>query len=253
MKIKPLSCSKIYAVIPARYASTRFPGKPLALISGKTMIERVYIQAVKAGVFKDVIVATDDVRIASCVKGFGGRAIMTPASLSSGTDRVAFAMKKMGYDWVFNIQGDEPLVSPKLLRQLVKRIDYIKSPSIITAAHPIDKSESLNPNNVKVVTNKNKRALYFSRSPIPDLSRSDDVNSPVLYKHIGLYLFHKKALETFVNVKPSVLEKVEKLEQLRAFDAGIPIEVVFTKYKSVNVDSPEDITVVEKLIKGNRR
>ncbi len=239
---------RIVAVIPARYASTRFPGKPLALIAGKTMIERVYRQAVKAKVFNEVIVATDDSRIMNEVNRFGGTVVMTNTNLPSGTDRVAAAVKNVKADWVMNLQGDEPLIAPALLNTLVKRIGNTKTPSIITAVETINSNDLIyDPNCVKVVVNSKGDALYFSRSPIPFTGRAPNPRFKLL-KHIGLYLYHRKALELFVSTKPSLLEKVEKLEQLRAYEIGIPIKVVVTGYHPINVDIPEDIAKVERAL-----
>jgi 3-deoxy-manno-octulosonate cytidylyltransferase (CMP-KDO synthetase) len=240
------------AVIPARYASTRFPGKPLALIAGKPMIQWVFERAVKSALFSDVIVATDDKRIKMTVEGFGGNAVMTRSSLPSGTDRVAAAIKGIRADWVMNIQGDEPLVAPLLLKRLLKRAAKITLPSIITAAEKIFDYDTLRDSNaVKVVTNSTGRALYFSRSPIPFTGRADKGIAIQSLKHIGIYLFHAEALKIFVKAKPSALELTEKLEQLRAFDLSIPIEVVQTDYHPINVDLPSDIKKVEEALRKN--
>jgi len=241
----------VIAVIPARFASSRFPGKPLALISGMPMIERVYRRVKQAGVFREVLVATDDRRIADLVVGFGGRAVMTSPRLPSGTDRMYAALRGRKYEWALNVQGDEPMVPPALLKALVRRSGAIKVPSIITAAHPISAEEARDPNNVKVVVTAKGKALYFSRASIPDIRRAEsDIDAEkALLKHIGLYLFHREALARFVKEKPSRLEKLEKLEQLRAYEAGIPIEVVKTGYRPVNVDVPSDIAKVEALLR----
>jgi 3-deoxy-manno-octulosonate cytidylyltransferase (CMP-KDO synthetase) len=237
---------RVVAVIPARYASTRFPGKPLALIAGKPMIQWVFERAVESNLFSEVIVATDDKRILKVVDGFGGKAVMTPSSLPSGTDRVAAAIKGTKADWIMNIQGDEPLIAPLLLRSLLKRAAKIKTASIVTAAEKISDYNTLNdPNAVKVVTNSNGRALYFSRAPIPYSGRADKGKAVLPLKHVGIYLFHAEALKKFVKAKPSALELTEKLEQLRAFDLSIPIEVVLTEYHPINVDLPGDIEKVE--------
>jgi 3-deoxy-manno-octulosonate cytidylyltransferase (CMP-KDO synthetase) len=245
---------KVIAVIPARFASSRFPGKPLALIRGVSMIERVYRRTAQARVFSEVLVATDDRRIADHVESFGGKAVMTSPRLPSGTDRVHAALRGRKYGWALNVQGDEPMVPPALLRQLVRKIAAVRVPSIITAAHPISREQARDPNNVKVAVTSKGRALYFSRASIPDTGRAGKEAHPerALLKHIGLYLFHREALEKFVKQKPSHLEKLEKLEQLRAYEAGIPIEVVLTEYRSVNVDVPADVSRVEALLKARR-
>jgi 3-deoxy-manno-octulosonate cytidylyltransferase (CMP-KDO synthetase) len=242
---------KIAAVIPARYASSRFPGKPLALIAGKPMIEWVYQRAVSSGVFSDVLVATDDRRICKVVESFGGSVVMTKPTLPSGTDRVAAAVKGIDADWIMNIQGDEPLIAPNLLRVIAKRASVIDYPCIITAAEKIlDPAILDDVNSVKVVINRFGRALYFSRSSIPCIKRADVKKMFVPLKHIGIYLFRRDALMKFVKAKPSLLETTEKLEQLRAFELTIPIEVLITKYSPVNVDVPADIMKVENVIKN---
>jgi 3-deoxy-manno-octulosonate cytidylyltransferase (CMP-KDO synthetase) len=243
---------KMVAVIPARYASQRFPGKPLALIAGKPMIQHVYERVARVREFAIVLVATDDRRIADCVYSFGGECVMTSPALPSGTDRMHAALKGMAYDWAFNVQGDEPLIDPRVLRALIRRAAKTKAPSIITAADGFQEPEDVeNPNIVKVVVTQKGRALYFSRSPVPYLGRADKGKpfaAPL--KHIGFYLFHKKALDAFVRTRPSLLERTEKLEQLRAFEAGIPIEVVKTAVRSINVDVPADLLRVEAALKA---
>jgi len=242
---------KFVAVIPARFASVRFPGKPLALIAGKPMIRRVYERVARVREFRRVLVATDDLRIADCVRGFGGEAIMTSRALVSGTDRMHAALKGTAYDWAFNIQGDEPLIDPGVLRALIRRAGKTREPAIITAADAIMNAADLaNPNIVKVVLTQRGRALYFSRAPIPYLGRrvTGEAAAPPL-RHVGLYLFHRRALERFVRTRPSLLERTEKLEQLRAYEAGIPIEVVCAASRSINVDVPGDIQRVEARLK----
>lgn len=244
----------IAAVIPARYASTRFPGKPLALIAGRPMIEWVYERAARVRGFATVLVATDDERIRACVEGFGGRAVMTDPALPSGTDRMRAALKGVRYDWALNIQGDEPLVKPALLKRLAARAAADRTPRIITAAERItDLRVFADPNCVKVVCGRQGRALYFSRSPIPHTGRADPRHTAPLLKHIGIYLFHREALRRFTSAAPSRLERTEKLEQLRAFDLCIPIEVVTTAYHPVNVDVPADIRAVEKQLRRKGR
>jgi 3-deoxy-D-manno-octulosonate cytidylyltransferase len=249
MKRAPAHSPVFYAVIPARFASSRFPGKPLTLIAGKPMIERVYERVRHVHAFQEVLVATDDTRIARCVENFGGRAVMTAPELPSGTDRVAAALRGVEYDWVLNVQGDEPLVAPQLLNRLLQRAKSVRQPSIITAAHAMDAAQHGDPNQVKVVTTQAGRALYFSRAPIPDIGRAERVGPGALLKHIGLYLYHREALKAFIRQRPSLLENLEKLEQLRAFEAGIPIEVVLTDYRPINVDVPSDVAKVEACLR----
>ncbi|MFH0919240.1 MAG: 3-deoxy-manno-octulosonate cytidylyltransferase, partial [Fibrobacterota bacterium] len=242
---------KAVAVIPARYASQRFPGKPLARIAGKPMIQHVYERASRVREFARVLVATDDARIADCVRGFGGECVMTSPVLASGTDRMFAALRGMSYDWAFNVQGDEPLMDPAVLRALLRRAARAQTPCIITAADTLLRPQDFNnPNIVKVAISGAGQALYFSRAPIPYLGRvgrGEPHAEPL--RHIGLYLFHKKALAAFVRTPPSLLERTEKLEQLRAYEAGIPIEVVRTRYASINVDVPADIRRVEAALK----
>ena len=241
---------KVVAVIPARFASSRFPGKPLALIAKRPMIEWVYERVVKSKLFSEVIVATDDKRILNVVKGFGGNAVMTKSDLPSGTDRVAAAVKGLKADWIMNVQGDEPLISASILKLLIQRARKVKVSSIITAASKIsDEKIYSDPDSVKVITNSAGRALYFSRSPIPYLGRADSDKSVQPLKHVGIYLFHKEALRKFVKANPSPLELTEKLEQLRAFDLAIPIEVVESEYHPINVDRPLDIRKVEAAVR----
>ncbi|MBL8027429.1 MAG: 3-deoxy-manno-octulosonate cytidylyltransferase [Fibrobacteres bacterium] len=244
---------KVVAVIPARFASSRFPGKPLALIARRPMIEWVYEGVVRSKLFSEVVVATDDIRIYNTVIAFGGRAVMTRPELPSGTDRVAAAVKGIKADWIMNVQGDEPLISTLILKKLIQRARTVKTPSIITAASKITDSKMMDdPDSVKVVTNSSGRALYFSRSPIPFLGRADKGFAVQPLKHVGIYLFHTDALRKFVKAKPSLLELTEKLEQLRAFELAIPIEVVESEYHPINVDRPDDIRKVETALRKKR-
>ena len=244
---------RFVAAIPARYASTRFPGKPLALIGGKAMIVRVYEQVKRAKVFDDIVVATDDQRIAAAVKAVGGKAVMTPPELPTGTDRIAFALKKTKYDWIMNVQGDEPFVPSVLLKKLVDLAKQIKGPAIITAATPIRQpADFTNSNVVKVVLDNQGRALYFSRAPIPDISRIKDKRPQGALRHIGIYLYHKTAFKRFVTLAVSPLEHLEKLEQLRALQAGLPIYVVTVDYDPVNVDVPSDIRKAETCLRARK-
>lgn len=239
----------IVAVIPARYASSRFPGKPLAKIAGLPMIEHVYKRTKKVKALSDVIVATDDSRIFDIVEGFGGKAVMTPKNCKTGTDRIIKALKGVKYDWVLNVQGDEPLIEVKVLNRIIKKAEKCSEPAIITASGVVNSYDEYNDINVvKVVKDKFGRAIYFSRSPIPNMERSDFKDLKGVERHFGIYLYHKKALSKFVKLKESFLEKHEKLEQLRAMEAGIPIFIVSTTYTPVNVDLPCDIAKVEKLL-----
>jgi 3-deoxy-manno-octulosonate cytidylyltransferase (CMP-KDO synthetase) len=240
---------KTVAFIPARYKSSRFPGKPLAHIAGKPMIQRVYECAAACPELSGVCVATDDERIAACVNDFGGNAVMTEKSHRSGTDRISEAAFKMGLekdDLVVNIQGDQPFFHPSQITRLVKPLTEDESISMTTLKYRItEKSEVKNPNHVKVVTDRQGFGLYFSRSPIP-FYRST-TSSEEFYKHLGLYAFRMGFLLQFTRFSEGVLESAEKLEQLRALEHGIKIKVVETPFDSIEVDVPEDIKRVEKM------
>ena len=245
---------KTICVIPARYASTRFPGKPLADINGKSMIERVYNQACAVVNIDEVIVATDDQRIEDVVRGFNGKVIMTDAALPSGTDRVYQAVKNISADVVVNLQGDEPFVKAQLLESLVKVFEN-KDIEIATPVSKIyDNREFENPNIVKVVKDINGFALYFSRSQIPflrDLKEPDITGKQNIYKHIGIYAYRKECLKKLTELKESSLEKSEKLEQLRFLENGYKLFTVLTDYKSISVDTPEDLEKIKQMIKNN--
>lgn len=231
---------KIVALIPARYSSSRFPGKPLAEIRGKPMIQRVYERACLAKSLAKVIVATDDQRIYQAVTGFGGRVVMTSPKHQSGTERLAEATKDLDADIVVNIQGDEPLIQPEMIEEAISPL--LNEPQIVmsTLKQPITDSSELNsPDVVKVVTDKHDFALYFSRCPIPHNSSC--------FKHIGLYVYRKNFLMRLVSLEPTPLEMAERLEQLRALENGYKIKVVQTEYLSIAVDRPEDLEKVKQF------
>ncbi len=235
---------KVVAIIPARYASTRFPGKPLALLGGRPVVQRVYEQVVKAGI--EAVIATDDVRIAEVVTGFGGRVVMTRADHPSGTDRVSEAYEKLGerYDVVINVQGDEPFVQPEQMATLVRCFENPET-QIATLAHKITEGVD-NPNVVKVVCDKEGRALYFSRAVIPYTR----VNvRPTFYKHVGMYGFRAEVLREVTRLAPSMLERAEMLEQLRWLENGYRIEVAEVDVETIGIDTPEDLTVAERFLK----
>ncbi len=242
---------KIIGIVPARHASTRFPGKPLALIAGKPLIQRVVEQCQKARSLSEVIVATDDVRIAEAVQNFC-RVEMTRADHPSGSDRIAEVAARCGGDAVINIQGDEPLIDPAVIDAVA---DALANNEMSTAATQIQEaSEYDNPNVVKVVVNAAGRALYFSRRTIPYLREA--ANGPVreqlaafpFLKHLGIYGYRRETLLKLVRFPVSPLESAEKLEQLRALENGIQIAVVKVDYDSVGVDLPEDVARVEKIL-----
>lgn len=253
---------KIVGIIPSRYASTRFPGKPLVDISGKTMIQRVYEQAKKAKSLSDVIVATDDKRIFNHVKSFGGKVAMTSSRHKSGTDRCAEVVKKFykDFDVAINIQGDEPYIHPQQIDEVAKCFASPQpSPQerelvqLATLVKKIENAEDIfNKNRIKVVVDKNGNALYFSRSPIPysptiqHTSVIGHQSSVIFYKHIGIYGYRISTLKEITKLKQSSLEIAESLEQLRWLENGYKIKTRITKYESVSIDSPEDL---KKLIK----
>jgi 3-deoxy-manno-octulosonate cytidylyltransferase (CMP-KDO synthetase) len=243
---------KIVGIIPARYASTRFPGKPLALIAGKPLIQRVVEQCQKAKSLNEVIVATDDARIADAAKKFC-RVEMTRAEHPSGTDRIAEVTARLACDAVVNIQGDEPLIEPSVIDAVA---GALRDNEMSTAATRIKNPAELdNPNVVKVVVNVAGHALYFSRRTIPYLreaassSVSEQLAAFVFLKHLGIYGYRRGMLLRLVKFPVSALETAEKLEQLRALENGIQIAVVKVDYDSVSVDAPEDVVRVEKILK----
>jgi 3-deoxy-manno-octulosonate cytidylyltransferase (CMP-KDO synthetase) len=237
-------------VLPARYQSTRFPGKPLAAIAGKPLIEWVYRRALAIGGVARVVVATDDDRIASAVRGFGGDVIMTSTDHRSGTDRVAEVSRPLPYDPVVNLQGDEPVFPPKLIEQMVTLMQDDPSIDIVTPCHPIEAEAEINdPNIVKVVADRAGCALYFSRAPIPSTSPSHAGKPvPQHMRHIGIYVFRRRSLLRFAELARTPLEVAESLDQLRALENGMKIRVVITDQPTLGVDVPEDIKRVEKAL-----
>lgn len=236
----------ILCVIPARYASTRLPGKPLKDIAGKPMICRVYDRAARARSLSGVVVATDDERIARAVEAHGGRAMMTSPAHPTGTDRlaeVAAAYPQM--DLIVNVQGDEPLIEPSLIDALGRAFEEDAALAMATVVTPIeDEAEMRNPNNVKAVLDKNGCALYFSRSLIPYPRNATD--APV-YKHIGIYAYRRDFLLAYAKMAPTPLERTESLEQLRALENGFRIRCIVTGARFVGVDTPEDLARVNEI------
>ena len=235
---------KIVVIIPARYDSSRFPGKPLRLLeNGKPMIQQVYERVMLSNIMADVVVATDDQRIFDAVCGFGGNVVMTGKENRSGTDRVAEAAEKMGLDHddiVVNIQGDQREVHPQHIQDVVSPFKTEPGTEMSTLAFKIvKKGEITNPKDCKVTFDSRGYALYFSRSPIPCARDADTIFDT--YKHLGIYAYTKRFLETFRNLPEGRLEAIEKLEQLRAIEYGYQIKVVITEYDSPEVDLPEDI------------
>ncbi|MBN1848021.1 MAG: 3-deoxy-manno-octulosonate cytidylyltransferase [Deltaproteobacteria bacterium] len=246
---------KIFALIPARYGSTRFPGKPLALIAGKPMVQHVHECAVTCPDISDVWICTDDERIFRCVGDFGAKAIMTSPTHCSGTDRIAEAAQGLEIqdnDLIVNIQGDQPLFHSSVISHLIapfKEDQELLMGTLkfrMTQIHDIE-----NPNIVKVITDNNGFAIYFSRHPIPYLR--DSKSSTVYFKHIGIYAFRKDFLIRFSRLPEGRLEAAEKLEQLRALENGFKIKVVETLFNSIEVDRPEDVDKIEREMNERRK
>lgn len=237
---------KVLGVIPARYDSTRFPGKPLADIDGKPMIQWCYESSLKSKLIDKLIVATDDKRIFDAVKKNGGEVVMTSKKHSSGTDRIAEAAKKYKCDIVVNIQGDEPFIDYRIIDKAIEALRKDKTAQVSTAARKIKGKEINNPNNVKVVFDNKFNALYFSRSVIPyDRDGKGKANH---YKHYGLYVYRKDYLMKITKLPESSLEKTEKLEQLRVLENGGKIKIVLTNKDSVSIDTPEDLKGIKKWL-----
>ena len=238
----------ILGIIPARYGSTRFEGKPLALINGKMMIQRVYEQTKKADRLTEVVVATDDERIYNAVVGFGGKAVMTSANHKSGTDRCCEVVDKIGnvFDAVINIQGDEPYINPQEINQIAELISD-KDTQLASLCKPVyDEEELMSPNAVKVVFDKNGKALYFSRFAIPYLRNQIE---RTFYKHIGIYAYKCDVLKKVAALPQSGLELAESLEQLRWLENGYTVRMGVTEFESFSVDVPDDIVKIEKIFK----
>ena len=245
---KPPCCG----IIPARWGSSRFPGKPLTPILGKPMLVHVYERAVACPDMDAVYLATDDERIAATARDYGVPVLMTPADCLSGSDRVCRAALALGLPdnaVVVNIQGDEPALEPMMLSLLL--LPFFDDPEVrvSTLAHPLFPEAVANPDRVKVVVNLAGDALYFSRSPIPYV-RERSENSPSPLGHVGLYAFKFETLRRFLELSPSPLEKLEQLEQLRLLENGIPIRVALTSYKGHGVDRPEDVPAVEEILRA---
>ncbi len=236
---------KSVIVIPARYGSTRFPGKSLARLQGRPMIQWVWEAASRSRLSEQVIIATDDDRIADVAAKFGADVVMTKKSHSSGTDRIAEVADKISAHLYINVQGDEPLLQPGAVDDLIRGMAESPRVPIGTLAHPIEReAEWRSPEIVKVVCNRHNEALYFSRSPLPFM-RAWSTKAKLL-RHVGIYAYRANALATFVSLKPSALELAESLEQLRALEHGMTIQVIETKYRCLGVDTPADLERVEE-------
>ena len=256
-KIKQLMTAIV--IIPARYDSTRFPGKPLYPLKGVPVIQHVYENAKRARLADDVIIATDSETIFERVLSFGGKAVMTDKKHPSGTDRIAEVAASINYDIIVNVQGDEPLVRPEMIDDVITILDDERA-SIGTLIKKIENPDEItDPNVVKVVFDKEGFALYFSRAPVPyhrdewktmdfiyRVPRSESENA--IYKHVGIYGYRRNALLSLAEMEPTKLEKIEKLEQLRALENGMKIKVRETLFETCGVDTPEDIERVEKCL-----
>jgi 3-deoxy-manno-octulosonate cytidylyltransferase (CMP-KDO synthetase) len=243
------SNTHILGVIPSRWGSTRFPGKPLHLIAGKPLIQHVWERCQSCSGLDQVIVATDDERIVAAVTGFGGNAVMTSPDHPTGTDRIAEALRAVPQaTHIVNIQGDEPLIDPALIDELAGAMTADPSLDMATAANPLDPADPAvaDPNVVKVVTALDGRALYFSRSPLP-FFRNAVPGLPVL-RHKGIYAYSRSFIERFVTWPPSPLERAESLEQLRALENGASIKVILTDDTSPGVDTPAQALEIERLL-----
>lgn len=246
-------------IIPARFSSTRFPGKPLALLRGMPLIEHVYKNSLHCRLADSVLVATDNENIYQKVRSFGGKAVMTSSDHSSGTDRIAEAAALLDYDIIVNVQGDEPLIKPDMIDDAIAVLDD-REASIGTLAKRItDRREIFDPNIVKVVFDNKGFAFYFSRAPIPyyrDLFNAKaqlaaDVSGLLVYKHIGIYSYRRDVLKEITKIEPSRLEMIEKLEQLRALEHGYKIKIRETFFETAGVDTPEDLERIEKCLNSS--
>ena len=242
-----MSHKRAVGIIPARYEATRFPGKPLFPIAGKPLIQHVFERCAMAMKLESVIVATDDERIFKAVEGFGGRAVMTRADHPTGTDRLAEVARGLDCDLIVNVQGDEPLMDPNLIDTAVERFSEIPDFRFGSAMTPIETEEDIrNPNVVKVVVGRLGQALYFTRFPAPYRRKLTVV--PV-YQHIGFYVYSREFVIEYSRMAPTPLEQTECLEQLRALENGIRIDMIETKYRGIGVDAPEDVARIEWELK----
>lgn len=243
----------IVGIIPARFASSRLMGKPLADIGGKPMIQHTYQSAKKSKLLDKVVIAVDDEKVFQVVKDFGAEVFMTPKNCTSGSDRIAIVAQQIpDAAIIVNIQGDEPFIKGKMIDQAIEPLLFDKKVSVSTLARRITNVEEMkSPSVVKVVFDYNNFALYFSRSPIPFVrdakSNLEKIQSAEIYKHIGLYVYRRDALLKFTNLKPTDLEQIEKLEQLRFLENGMRVKIVYTEYDSLSVDTPKDLEIARRF------
>lgn len=249
--------SQVIAIIPARYHSNRFEGKPLASILGKPMIQHVVERARQVELLSRVVVATDDLRISDAVRAFGGEVVLTRSDHATGTDRLAEAAELLGIaeqDIIVNIQGDQPLFPPEVIGQVAGPLLEDPALPMATLIYRIVRPEEIDdPNHVKTVFDQHGNALYFSRAPIPFQRNPEEEEKPTYYKHLGFYAYRKGFLLTFVALPEGEWERFEKLEQLRALEYGYRIKVVLTGHDSIEVDTPKDIERVEEFMQMNLR
>jgi 3-deoxy-manno-octulosonate cytidylyltransferase (CMP-KDO synthetase) len=237
----------IVGIIPARFASTRLMGKPLADICGKPMIQLTYESALKSKLLNEVIIAVDDEKVAQVARNFGAKVVVTPKNIMTGSDRIAYVAKDLkSAKIIVNIQGDEPFIKGEMIDQAIEPLIFDRSVNVSTLAKRIESVNELRaPSVVKVVFDYNNFALYFSRSPIPYVREAktniDRIQMAEIYKHIGLYVYRKEYLLKFTELAPTDLEKIEKLEQLRMLENGFKIKVVTTEYENLSIDTPEDL------------
>lgn len=244
---------KVIAIIPARYDSNRFQGKPLAPIAGKPMVQHVVERAQRVQMLDRVVVATDDERIAQAVEAFGGEVVMTRKDHATGTDRLAEAAERLDieeHDVIVNIQGDQPLFPEEIVEQVARPLVDDPALPMSTLIYKIIRPEEItDPNHVKTVFDCHQNALYFSRSPIPFQRNPEEKQQPTYYKHLGFYAYRKGFLVTFVGLPEGEWEKFEKLEQLRALEFGYTIRVILTEHDSIEVDTPKDVERVEAFMR----
>jgi len=241
----------VVGIIPARFASSRLMGKPLADIGGKPMIIHTYESCLKSKLLKRVVLAVDDQKVFDTVEKFGAEVILTPSDLPSGSDRIAYVAKNITADIVVNIQGDEPFIYGQMIDQAIEPLLFDKTVEVSTLVKKIKTPDELKSSSVvKCVFDNNNYAMYFSRAPIPFSRESKTIYDRIelggIYKHIGLYVYRKNTLLRFTSLKPSDLEQIEKLEQLRMLENNIRIKVVETEYESISVDTPKDLELARK-------
>lgn len=243
--------NEVVVIIPARYSSQRLPGKPLTQIAGKPLIRRSYERALQIKQASKVIIATDDHRVESVAKSFHANVVMTPSSISSGSERVGFVAKNIEAEIIVNLQGDEPFISTEAIDDAIVDLKNNSEINISTLSCPLESEDEWhNPSVVKVLIDKELNAIYFSRSAIPFFRDDKYHYLPQLKKHIGAYIFRKEFLMQFLKWEETPLEKIEKLEQLRILENGYKIRIIETEKNSFGVDTPEDVTYIETLIKN---